>query len=76
MLKTYIQVSVLVNALNHIFFVKGYLVYLEPDSHVRPLTLGARPPALIKFSTSSVSSYLKSSHYDHVHIIFNGLRVT
>ena len=43
-----------------------------------------RPPALIsgprarapqKFSTSSTFSYLKSSHYDHVHITFNGLWV-
>ena len=36
---------------------------------------GAQPPAPIKFSTSSTSSYLKSSYYDHVHISFNGLRV-
>ena len=50
--------------------IYGCLGYpaLGPSRHIRP-------SALIKFSTSSTSSYLKSSHYDHVHISFNGLRV-
>ena len=34
-----------------------------------------RSLAPIKVSTSSTSLQLKSSHYDHVHITFNGLPV-
>ena len=53
--------------------ILGYLGYLAPGpepSHPAP---GHQSP--IKFSTSSTSFYLKSSHYDHVHITFTGLRV-
>ena len=32
-------------------------------------------PAPIQFSASWTSSYLKSTHYDHVYITFNGLQV-
>ena len=44
---------------------------------IRPTVLisGPQSPATVRFSTSSTSSYLKSSHYDHEHISFNGLRV-
>ena len=41
----------------------------------QPPALGPWPPALIKISTSLTSCYLKSSHYDHVHITLNGLQV-
>ena len=47
----------------------GCLGYLVPGPHIRPSS------APIKFSTSSFFSYLKSSHYDHVHITFSDLRV-
>ena len=36
---------------------------------------GHRTPAPIKVSTNSTSSYFKFSHYDNVHITFNGLQV-
>ena len=52
------------------------LGYPAPSPRPSYLALGSWPPAPQKFSTTSTSSYLKSSHYDHdVHITFNGLRV-
>ena len=38
--------------------------------HIQPSA-----PGPIKVLTSSTFSYLNSSHYDHVHITFNDLRV-
>ena len=40
------------------------------------LTFDPRLKPPINVSTSSTSSYLKSTHYDHVYITFNGLQVT
>ena len=40
------------------------------------LISGPRPLAPVKVSICSTSSYLKFSHYDHVHITFNGIRVS
>ena len=48
----------------------GCLGYPPPDPHIRSSVTG-----LIKVSTSSTSSQLMSSHYDQMHITFNGLRV-
>ena len=56
---------------------KGVWVIWPPASgpHIQPSTLVPWPPALIKVSTSSIPPQLKPSHYDHVHITFNGLPV-
>ena len=72
---------------NEIFFLRSqkgdgvvdvdYLKGVFALSGLQPPVLisGPWPRNPIKISTSSTSSYLKSSHYDHVHITFNGLRV-
>ena len=54
-------------------YLKGVFALFGPRPPV--FISGPQLPNPIKISTSSTSSYLDPSHYDHVHITFNGLRV-
>ena len=61
------------NGIADVDYLKG--VFALSGFQPPVLISGPWSPNPIKISTSSTSSYLKSSHYDHVHITFNGLRV-
>ena len=54
-------------------YLKGVFALFGPRPPV--FISGPQLPNPIKISTSSTSSYLDPSHYDHVHITFNGLQV-
>ena len=60
---------------NFLNVIEKTLAHRLSSPRLSYLVFGLPPSPLIEVSTSSASSYLKPSDYDHVHITFNGLQV-